>query len=119
MHRLKFGLTLWAAIAALIITAPSWAAARKWVMIDGTDSRWWIDSNSISKIKLGMFFVTMMNDTRGALPVSPPSIPVIMALDCATGERYQYSEKRNKWEADQEQWGAAYDASVRRIVCKN
>ena len=69
MRNMKFGLAICASVAALASGIP--AAAAQWVMIDGTDQRWWIDTDNISpdKEKGVTFFVPAMSDQAACRPM--------------------------------------------------
>jgi len=110
----------------LFLVAPAQAAS--WTMIDASDQRWWIDLDSISvDTKQGVtFFTAQMSDTAGVPPDATATqygiASVHQAIDCATGEQFNYNIDDNDeghWSKDLSKWPPEYRASVRRIVCKN
>lgn len=100
----------------------------QWAMIDGTDQRWWIDTDSISlDQKQGItFFKMAMSDAAGVVPDSEKvqmgilSASVSEAIDCKTGEEFTYSfhnDDEGHWTKEMSNWPPEYHASVRHIVC--
>lgn len=118
--------TLALCVGCLIAVASAQAA--NWTMIDASDQRWWIDLDSISidAKQAVTFFTAQMGDAPGAPPDATETqygiASVHQAIDCSTGEQFNYSIDDNDeghWTKDLSKWPPEYRASVRRIVCKN
>jgi hypothetical protein len=122
MRKLISSLALGASIAVLALAAPA-RAATQWVVIDGTDNRWWIDTDSISKDKeKGVTFFAQTMSTQPAVPpgegVGHDYEPrVLMAINCTTGKEFYYDDEDESWKDEESEWPPAYHASVRHIVC--
>ena len=127
MRTVTFSLALGVACVISFLASPAWAA--QWTMIDGTDQRWWIDAESITKdAKQGVTFFTESMSDQTAVPPDDRSAAmgiatVRAAIDCATGEEFTYSygdddDDNGHWTKEMSKWPPEYHASVRRIVCK-
>jgi hypothetical protein len=119
MRKLIFHLALCAGCAVLVFASP--ALATQWVMIDGTESRWWIDIDSFSPDAGG---ATIFHEVMSEQPGVPPDDAALLssgnantAIDCKTGQEFLNSSKYG-WEYDPNKWPPEYHASVRNIVCK-
>lgn len=113
-------------MACLFLVAP--ARATNWKMIDASDQRWWIDLDSISvDTNQGVtFFTAQMGHAAGVSPDATETqygiASVQQAIDCSTGEEFNYSIDDNdqgRWSKDLSKWPPEYRASVRQIVCKD
>jgi hypothetical protein len=124
MRKMSFGLVICASVAALASPCP--AAATQWVMIDGTDQRWWIDTDSISPDKeKGVTFFTQAMSDQDAVPPSAERVQDGIgigaeAINCATAEQFMYrpgDDDDGRWSKDVNTWPPAYWTSVHHIVC--
>jgi uncharacterized protein YraI len=124
MRKMKFGLAMCASVATLASAIP--AAATQWVMIDGTDQRWWIDTDSINADKeKGVTFFTQAMSDQDAVPPSAERVQDGIgigaeAINCTTAEQFMYRPgdgDDGSWSKDVNTWPPAYWASVHHIVC--
>jgi uncharacterized protein YraI len=124
MRKMKFGLAICTSVAALVSAIP--AAATQWVMIDGTDQRWWIDTDSINADnEKGVTFFTQAMSDQDAVPPSAERVQdgigiVAEAINCTTAEQFMYSvgdDDVGHWNKDNNTWPPAYWTAVRHIVC--
>jgi hypothetical protein len=119
MNKLIFCLALFAGSA--LLAGVSSASAAEWVMIDGTQSSWWIDTDSFTHDAGGVtIFKMVMSDQPGIPPDRAAQLrsgEANTAIDCKTGHEYLNSS-RHGWEYDPNKWPPEYHDSVRHIVCK-
>ena len=125
MRQLAFAQVLTAGCIALFSASPAWAM--QWTMIDGTDQRWWVDTDTISvDQKQGItFFTQAMSETAAVAPDATSAQmgigAVHEAVDCATGEEFTFSyhnDDNGHWTREMSNWPPAYHVSIRHIVCK-
>jgi hypothetical protein len=124
MRKMKYGLAICASLGPLALSCP--AAAAHWIMIDGTDQRWWIDTDTISPDKeKGITFFSEAMSEQGAVPPDAERVQdgigiVVEAINCTTAEQFIYRAgdgDDGRWSKDMNTWPPAYWASVHHIVC--